>query len=124
MIHKSVYIILATNFLCCKNHEKNACSTSKSLSEDNIINSYLKAGAWKYHYLDNRFTQWIDKGIAQDSTIAYLWQQKALPLWKQHRYDEAIGYYEKATALKPEVWLSRLGYLKCVFAKHLWHPLH
>ena len=47
-----------------------------------IINTYLKNGAWNYGYLSKEWGEWIDKGLEQDSTVAYLWQQKALPYWK------------------------------------------
>ena len=92
-------------------------SLEGAMKEDQILKTYLHNGAWNYHYLTKDFEQWVDRGLAQDSSIAYLWQQKALPYWKQHKYDLAYKYYEKAIALDPEVWLSRFGYLQCIFAK-------
>ena len=118
MIRKGIFFVLVFCFLGCHKQQKLQASLPPTLSKNQVINTYLKEGAWNYHYLDKRFTQWVDKAIAKDSTIAYLWQQKALPLWKQHKYEEAIHYYEKAIALDPEQWLSRLGYLKCIFAKN------
>lgn len=116
MIRKGIFIVFMLCVSAC-NKQKIKHSTNTELSKDEITNTYLKKGAWNYHYLDHEFTTWVDKGITQDSTIAYLWQQKALPLWKQHKYDLAIMYYNKAIQLDPEQWLSRLGYLKCIFAK-------
>ena len=86
-------------------------------NQENIINKYLKNGAWNYHYLTKEWEAWIDKGIEEDSTIAYLWQQKALPFWKQKKYQLAITYYNKAVAFDNQEWLSRLAFLKCIFAK-------
>lgn len=118
MLKKSVFLIfIAACIWGCQGSPIQKPSVSRTVSKDSILNTYLKSGAWEYHYLNKRFTQWVDKGLEKDSTIAYLWQQKALPLWKQHRYELAISYYEKAVALDPEQWLSRLGYLKCIFAK-------
>lgn len=85
--------------------------------QEEIIEKYLRNGAWNHHYLTKEWNEWIDKGIHEDSTIAYLWQQKALPFWKQKKYKLAITYYNKAVALDRQDWLSRLGYLKCIFAK-------
>jgi tetratricopeptide (TPR) repeat protein len=82
-----------------------------------IIDKFLKNGAWNYHYLTKEWGEWIDKGIKEDSTIAILWQQKALPFWKQKKYQLATSYYEKAVKYDRALWLSRLGFLKCVFAK-------
>jgi len=117
MKRKGICIVLTFCFLACQ-HKQETPSINQTLSKDEIINTYLKEGAWDYHYLDKRFTEWVDKAIAQDATIAYLWQQKALPLWKQHKYEEAIQHDDKAVELDPEQWLSRLGYLKCIFAKN------
>ena len=90
MIRKGIFLVLVFCFLGCHKQQKLQASLPPTLSKNQVINTYLKEGAWNYHYLDKRFTQWIDKAIAKDSTIAYLWQQKALPLWKQHKYEEAI----------------------------------
>jgi tetratricopeptide (TPR) repeat protein len=82
-----------------------------------VIDKYLKNGAWKYHYLTKEWAEWIDKGIKEDSTIAILWQQKALPYWKQKKYQLATTYYDKAVRYDRALWLSRLGFLKCIFSK-------
>lgn len=86
-------------------------------SADEIIELYLKNGAWKHHYVTKEWNEWIDKGIQADSTIALLWQQKALPLWKQKKYQLAVTYFNKAVALDRQEWLARLAFLKCIFAK-------
>jgi tetratricopeptide (TPR) repeat protein len=85
--------------------------------EDAIIQKYLKNGAWKYNYLRKEWGEWIDKGLAEDSTVAYLWQQKAMPLWKKKKYQLAISYQQRAVDLKPRLWKARLAFLKCIFAK-------
>jgi tetratricopeptide (TPR) repeat protein len=90
---------------------------SKTAKQDSIIEKYLKNGSWNHHYLTKEWNEWIDKGIKEDSTIAYLWQQKALPFWKQKKYQLAIVYYNKAVELDRQHWLSRLAFLKCIFAK-------
>lgn len=96
--------------------DKNQEIAQKSNQEE-TIETYLKNGAWKHHYLTKEWDEWVTKGLEEDPTIAYLWQQKALPFWKQKKYQQAITYYEKAIALDREKWLSRLGFLKCIFAK-------
>lgn len=91
--------------------------TSEKSNEEAIIEQYLKNGAWNHHYLSKEWQEWIDKGIQADSTIAFLWQQKALPYWKQKKYPLAINFFNKAVALDRKSWLPRLCYLKCIFAK-------
>ncbi|MFK8054776.1 MAG: tetratricopeptide repeat protein [Saprospiraceae bacterium] len=81
------------------------------------LKKYLNNGAWNHHFLSKEWDEWVTRGLQEDSTIAYLWQQKALPYWKQQKFQLAISYYEKAVALDPENWLSRLAFLKCIYAK-------
>lgn len=90
---------------------------SRKERQDNIIQKYLKEGAWNHHYLTKEWDEWIDKGLQQDSTIAYLWQQKSIPFWKQKKYQLATDYYDKAVQFDRQRWLARRGFLKCIFAK-------
>jgi len=111
-----LYIITIFCFLTVGCADKNDVVVN-NLDQDKIVEKYLKNGAWNHHYLTKEWDQWINKGLQKDSTIAYLWQQKALPFWKQKKYQLAISYYDKAVHLDREKWLSRLGFLKCIFAK-------
>lgn len=82
-----------------------------------IIEKYLKNGAYKYHYTLQAWSDHIDKGLKEDSTIAVLWQNKALPYWKMKKYDLAVACYNKAVLYERENYLGRRGYLKCIFQK-------
>lgn len=42
--------------------------------QEGIIEKYLKNGAYKRGMYSQEWQEEIDKGLAQDSTIAYLWQ--------------------------------------------------
>ncbi|MEQ9168665.1 MAG: tetratricopeptide repeat protein [Fulvivirga sp.] len=114
MMKKYILIPFCVFTLSCKGQSNDLSDNTK---QNEIIEKYLKNGAWNYHYLTKEWNEWIDKGIQEDSTIAYLWQQKALPFWKQKKYQSAIVYYTKAVELDRQHWLSRLAFLKCVFAK-------
>jgi len=87
------------------------------LNEDEIIKKYLKNGAWNHSYLTKEWDEWINKGLKEDSTVEYLWQQKAMPFWKTKKYSLAISYYEKAVEFNRKRYLGRFGFLKCIFAK-------
>jgi tetratricopeptide (TPR) repeat protein len=106
------FLLLFT--ISCKSQNEDVATKSH---EEIVIETYLKNGAWNHHYLTKEWDEWINKGLQQDSTIAYLWQQKALPFWKQKKYQLAISYYNKAVELDKKQWLSRLAFLKCIFAK-------
>lgn len=113
-----LYVLFITfTLLACQHKEELAISNDSTLSKEQIIDTYLRQGAWEHHYLSHEWDKWIDRALEQDSSIALLWHHKALPLWKQQQYAQAIAYYNKAVALEPEKWLSRLAFLKCIFAK-------
>ena len=113
----SLMIFYCLVLISCAGNSQTSESIDNKRTEAEIIDQYLKNGAWNYHYLTKEWDQWIDKGLQADSTIAYLWQQKALPFWKQKKYQLAIKYYQHAIKLDPEKWLSRLAFLECIFAK-------
>lgn len=85
--------------------------------QDSIIDRYLKNGAYKYHYTLQGWNDNINLALKQDSTIALLWQQKALPLWKTKKYDLALNCYDKAVFYDRAHYLGRRGFLKCIFQK-------
>ena len=93
-------------------------NNDKKEKQQAIIDTYLKQGAYQYHYLLQGWQTWIDKGLNQDSTIAYLWEMKALPYWKTQKYDLGISCYNKAVPFDRERNLGRRGYLRCVFQKN------
>ncbi|WP_153845484.1 tetratricopeptide repeat protein [Sphingobacterium paramultivorum] len=90
------------------------CSQTK---QEAIIEKYLKNGAYRYHYTLQGWEDNINKALQKDSTIAILWQNKALPYWKMKKYDLALQCYNKAVFYDRESYLGRRGYLKCIFQK-------
>ncbi|MGE8291563.1 MAG: tetratricopeptide repeat protein [Sphingobacterium sp.] len=91
-----------------------SCSQTR---QEITIEKYLKNGAYRYHYTLQGWEDNINKGIQKDSTIAILWQSKALPYWKMKKYDLALQCYNKAVSYDRESYLGRRGYLKCIFQK-------
>lgn len=89
----------------------------KKFSKEEIIEKYLKNGAWKYHYFTQEWQQQIDEGLKLDSTIAYLWQQKAMPLYKQMKYQAGAKYLDKAVKFDADEWLGYRGFMNCIFTK-------
>lgn len=106
-MNKIVFLLLFTSVFCFGQNSK----------RDDIREKYLVNGAYKYHYLMPEWTENIDKALKIDSTIAELWQMKALPLWKTRKYDLALQSFDKAVKYNRQAFLSRRGYLKCIFKK-------
>lgn len=92
-------------------------SVENQKNQEEIIDKYLKNGAWKHELYSMEWQEEIDKGLAQDSTIAYLWQQKAMPLFKQGKYEIGMKFIDKAVVYDRQRWQDYRAFIKCIFAK-------
>ncbi|MFD0933063.1 tetratricopeptide repeat protein [Psychroflexus salinarum] len=110
----------------CSNEDKTSNKGTKNESseltvdkarQEEIINEHLKNGAWKYQLYSQEYQSEIDKGLAKDSTIAYLWQQKSMPLLKKRKYEIGIEYLDKAVKYDRIKWQDYRAFIKCIFAK-------
>lgn len=84
--------------------------------QDLIIEEHL-TNALKYNLYSSQRQAEIDKGLAKDSTIAYLWQQKAMPLFKQGKYELGMIYIDKAVEYDRLRYQDYRAFIKCIFAK-------
>ena len=121
-----LFLAILIFFLNCKNKSdlknKHIGKTDLELKfikqkQDSLIDIYLKNGAWKYPLYSSEWQSEIDKGLAIDSTIAYLWQQKAMPLFKQGKYELGMSYIDKAVKYDRQRWQDYRAFIKCIFAK-------
>lgn len=93
---------------------KNQLTTKK---QKEIITKYVDSCARNYSYYSNEWQQCLDKGLQEDSTIAYLWQQKAMPNFKARKYELGMRYLDKAVKYNEKEWLPYRAFIKCIFAK-------
>ncbi len=123
---KILTILLIATIFSCGQKDKSA----KGLAENNltklnvdkekqekIINEHLKNGAWKHELYSRQWQEEIDKGLAKDSTIAYLWQQKAMPMFKQGKYEVGMEFIDNAVKYDRQRWQDYRAFIKCIFAK-------
>ncbi|WP_109683476.1 tetratricopeptide repeat protein [Xanthomarina spongicola] len=118
-------LIFATISSCGQNDKSDKDIAENKLIELNpnkekqqeIINEHLKNGAWKYELYSREWQEEIDKGLEKDSTIAYLWQQKAMPMFKQAKYEVGMEYIDKAVKYDRQDWQDYRAFIKCIFAK-------
>ena len=85
--------------------------------QDSLVDIYLKNGAWKKDTYSQDWQNEIDKGLKVDSTIAYFWQQKAMPLFKQSKYELGMPFIDKAVKYDPKKWQDYRAFIKCIFSK-------
>lgn len=111
------YILFFLLLIPFTSRSQQESEAEKIKRQDKIIETYLKNGAQKFSYTSRQWQEWIDKGLAEDSTIAYLWQQKAMPYWKLRKYEIANKYFSNAVKYDRKRYLSRGIFLKCIFSK-------
>lgn len=91
----------------------------KIKEQEKIIEEFLTNCAEKYNY-NTRMSHWqdcLDNGLAKDSTIAYLWQQKAMPYFKARKYEIGMPFLDKAVIYDAKRWQPYRGFMKCIFSK-------
>lgn len=121
-----ILILLIATFSACGQKKKSSNDLVENQSteikpdkekQEEIINEYLKNGAWKHELYSREWQEEIDKGLEKDSTIAYLWQQKAMPMFKQAKYEIGMEYIDKAVKYDRQGWQDYRAFIKCIFAK-------
>ncbi|MDA6068065.1 tetratricopeptide repeat protein [Flavobacterium sp. AC] len=93
-------------------------STNKN--HDAIVEEFLTNCAEKHNYVFE-MTAWqdcLDQGLKKDSTVAYLWQQKAMPYFKCKKYEVGMQYLDKAVLYDKQEWLPYRGFMKCIFSRN------
>ena len=91
----------------------------KKQIQDSIINEYVHncAQNYNYNYQMREWQECLNKGLEKDSTIAYLWQQKAMPYFKIKKYEVGMEYIDKAVKYDAKRWQPYRAFIKCIFSK-------
>jgi tetratricopeptide (TPR) repeat protein len=85
--------------------------------QERIINEFLENGAWKHMMFSKQWQEEIDAGLKKDSTIAYLWQQKAMPYFKLRKCEIGMPFIDKAVLYDAKRWQPYRAFIKCIFAR-------
>ncbi len=94
-----------------------AISKEKKTEQQKIIDAHLNNCALKFPLYSQERQKCLDAGLEKDPSIAYLWQQKAMPLFKQGKYEVGMEFIDKAVEINPERWQPYRVFIKCIFAK-------
>lgn len=98
--------------------QEKAIKSDKDRFEDSIFNHYMKDGAWKTPIFSRKRERYIDSALAILPHVAYLWQQRGMPLLKQNKYELAMAYFDSAVKYDAKQWLDYRATMKCIFAKN------
>jgi tetratricopeptide (TPR) repeat protein len=120
-------IIFVIAFLSCgdlepveeevKSEEEFELSSADKARQDSLIEKYVHNGAKQFGLYSQERRDELDKGLAIDSTVAYMWQQKAMPLFKQGKYELGMPFLDKAVLYNRRDWQEYRAFMKCIFAK-------
>ncbi|HOX83193.1 MAG TPA: tetratricopeptide repeat protein [Chryseolinea sp.] len=113
------YLIYLTLMLtsCSTSGQRELKSKQQDLTEDQVINRYLENGAWRLRYFSPEYQVYVDSAIALNPGMAYLYQQKAMPYFKQGKYELGLKSLDKAVDLDPKSHIDYRAFIKCIFAK-------
>jgi tetratricopeptide (TPR) repeat protein len=102
---------------CSTSGQKNPETKKQNLTDDQIIKKYLENGAWRVRYFSPEYQLYIDSAIEMNPNMAYLYQQKSMPYFKQGKYELGLQSLDKAVELDPKSHIDYRAFIKCIFAR-------
>ncbi len=112
------HILFFLSFVALNASAQNTSATKEDKEkQEAIIEEFAKKCAHKYNYNLPEWQECLDKGLEKDATIAYLWQQKAMPLFKARKYEAGMVFIDKAVQYDSKRYLDYRAFIKCIFAK-------
>lgn len=112
------HILFFLSFVALNASAQNTSATKEDKEkQEAIIEEFAKNCAHKYNYNLPEWQECLDKGLEKDATIAYLWQQKAMPLFKARKYEAGMVFIDKAVQYDSKRYLDYRAFIKCIFAK-------
>lgn len=112
-------ILLIVSFLLIQCQTQNIKPEDKKARQEAIIQEHVYDCADKFNFYHRmkEYQDCLDAGLKKDSTIAYLWQQKAMPYYKLKKYEIGKPFLDKAVTYDERRWLSYRAFMKCIFSK-------
>jgi tetratricopeptide (TPR) repeat protein len=70
-----------------------------------------------YNLYSTEWQECLNSCLEYDSTNAFFWQQKAMPLFKARKYEAGMVFIDKAVKYDQKRYLDYRAFIKCIFAK-------
>ncbi|WP_185739482.1 tetratricopeptide repeat protein [Gramella sp. Hel_I_59] len=124
--YKRIFLLtftIITLFSCKKaDNKKNTkdevpISNFSAKQQDSLKDLYVKNKAKNFPLYSQERQAAIDEGLKVDSTIAYFWQQKAMPLFKQRKYEIGMDFIDEAVKYDRKRYQDYRAFIKCIFSK-------
>ena len=114
----AILFILTLQFGCAQKQADKSEIKSKITTQDSIrLYKYLdKVGEFPLFAMKRQL--YIDSALAIVPKASQLWQQKAMPLFKQKKYEIGMPYLDSAVKYdKEKHWIAYRAFIKCIFQK-------
>ena len=111
-------ILFIASFISIQCQSQTNSANDKINRQEAIIKEHVYDCADKINYtvMMAAYQDCLDTGLKKDSTIAYLWQQKAMSYFKAKKYDVGMALVDKAVLYDEKRWLDYRAFIKCIFA--------
>jgi tetratricopeptide (TPR) repeat protein len=112
-------IVVVLLLVACNIPEQNTQPKSELVyrPEKEVLERYVTNGAHRFSYFSPEWQSYLDSAIKENPTIAYVYQQKAMPLFKMRKYEAGLPYLNKAVELDSIQYLDYRAFMKCIFSK-------
>jgi tetratricopeptide (TPR) repeat protein len=85
--------------------------------QDSILLEGYKSGYRSSYLYSSEHQLFLDSMLTLQPGHAYYWQQKAMPMFKQKKYEAGMVYLDSAVKYDPAEWLDYRAFIKCIFQK-------
>jgi tetratricopeptide (TPR) repeat protein len=86
---------------------------------DSALFKRYKDSAFSISIYSARHQRYLDSALLVSPHNAYMWQQKAMPLYKQKKYEAGAPFLDSAVKYDASRWLDYRGFMKCIFQKRM-----
>ncbi|MDP4200111.1 MAG: hypothetical protein Q8922_06160 [Bacteroidota bacterium] len=108
-------LVVLTVLSICASAQTN--NSQPPTHRDSVRERFLDHGAWLHPLFSRERAMYIDSAIALSHDDAYLWQQRAMPYFKQMKYEVGMPYLDSAVKYDSMMWLDYRAFIKCIFSK-------
>lgn len=105
-----------TNTALTKTNSERPAAIKVSPEERARVQDYFKK-AWRSGIYSPKYQAYLDSALMIKPDSAYLWQQKAMPLYKTRKYSLGKPFLKKAVRYDAKAYLDYSGFMKCIFSK-------
>ncbi len=112
-----IIIVFVANPCCSQNGSKRIDKPKLTTQDSLKVVKFLDKGS-QFSLFSMKRQKYLDSALAIVPWASNLWQQKAMPLFKQKKYEIGMRYLDSAVKYdKSKHWLEYRAFIKCIFQR-------